>query len=341
MKYITFVVPCYNGAKYLDKCIPTLVLGGEEVEVIIINDGSTDNTLEVANSYAKKYPGIVSVIDKENGGHGSGINRGLEKATGLYFKVMDCDDWADEESYPVVLNTIKENAAKDLYPDEYITKFYFDHPDTNYKYALPLEKMYPTGVMFSWNKVRTHYSSTVMLHSFFFKTSMLKENNVSLLEHCFYEDCELVYKAMIHTNTMFFINTIFYHYYIGRVDQSVSKAGIEKHHADYGKVCNSVWAYKTYDEILEFGKDKSKAIFKYIFTILYISYFATYNHASKAKKQRYKEIVKGLKRDYPELGAKIFHRTPYVFTILFFPPLRQPMLTIGNKIVMGKTGWAN
>lgn len=84
MKIISFAVPCYNSAEYMRKCVDSLLSGGEDVEVIIVNDGSKDGTLEIARGYAEKYPDIVKVIDKENGGHGSGVNAGLKAATGLY-----------------------------------------------------------------------------------------------------------------------------------------------------------------------------------------------------------------------------------------------------------------
>ena len=98
MKLITFAIPSYNSEKYLCHAVDTILTGGEEVEIIIVNDGSTDATAAIADSYARQYPTIVRAIHKENGGHGSGVNRGLQEATGLYFKVVDSDDWVDEEA---------------------------------------------------------------------------------------------------------------------------------------------------------------------------------------------------------------------------------------------------
>lgn len=98
MKLISFAIPSYNSENYLSHCVDTLLTGKDEVEIIIINDGSKDNTLKIAKEYEKKYPNIVKAIDKKNGGHGSGVNKGLELATGLYYKVVDSDDWVNEES---------------------------------------------------------------------------------------------------------------------------------------------------------------------------------------------------------------------------------------------------
>ena len=95
MKYITFTVPCYNSQDYMRHCIDNLVAAGEEVEVIIVNDGSKDDTGKIADEYEKKYPTIVKAIQKENGGHGSGVMAGIRNATGMFFKVVDSDDWVE------------------------------------------------------------------------------------------------------------------------------------------------------------------------------------------------------------------------------------------------------
>ena len=103
MKLLSFAVPCYNSEAYMEKCIESLLAGGEEVEILIIDDGSKDRTAEIADSYAEKYPTIVKAIHKENGGHGSAVNTGIANATGLYFKVVDSDDWVKEEVYRQIL----------------------------------------------------------------------------------------------------------------------------------------------------------------------------------------------------------------------------------------------
>ena len=96
MKLISFVVPCYNSQAYMKKCVDSLLVAGEDAEIIIVNDGSTDITLKIAKTYRANFPSIVRVIDKPNGGHGSGVNAGLKVAEGLYFKVVDSDDWLDK-----------------------------------------------------------------------------------------------------------------------------------------------------------------------------------------------------------------------------------------------------
>ena len=103
MKLLSFTVPCYNSAAYMRRCIDSILIGGEEIEIIIVNDGSKDESARIAEEYAEAYPSIVKVIHQENGGHGSAVNTGIEAATGLYFKVVDSDDRVDAESYQKIL----------------------------------------------------------------------------------------------------------------------------------------------------------------------------------------------------------------------------------------------
>ena len=103
MKLLTFAIPSYNSQDYMEHCIESLLPGGEDVEILIVDDGSKDNTAEIADSYERKYPGIVRAIHQENGGHGEAVNAGIRNATGLFFKVVDSDGWVDYEAYRKVL----------------------------------------------------------------------------------------------------------------------------------------------------------------------------------------------------------------------------------------------
>ena len=107
MKILSIAIPSYNSQNYMRKCIESLLPGGEDVEIIIVDDGSKDDTAKIADEYAAKYPTIVKAVHQENGGHGEAVNAGLRNATGLYFKVVDSDDWVDKDAYPKVIATLK------------------------------------------------------------------------------------------------------------------------------------------------------------------------------------------------------------------------------------------
>ena len=107
MKLLTIAIPCYNSEAYMEHCIHTLLAGGDEVEIRIVDDGSAkDRTAEIADEYERKYPGICRAIHQENKGHGGAVNTGLANATGIFFKVVDSDDWVNEEAYRQVLETL-------------------------------------------------------------------------------------------------------------------------------------------------------------------------------------------------------------------------------------------
>src|SRR5699024_9386598 len=126
MKILTFAVPCYNSEAYMEKCIDSLLVGGEDVEILIVNDGSKDRTAEIADAYAKKYPTIVRAIHQENKGHGGAVNAGLANATGLYFKVVDSDDWVNEEAYRKILEILEEAVRGDKTLDMLISNYVYE-----------------------------------------------------------------------------------------------------------------------------------------------------------------------------------------------------------------------
>ena len=127
MRDITFTVPCYNSEDYMERCIDSLLAGDEYVEIIIVDDGSTDGTGEIADNYARNYPEVVRVVHQENGGHGAGVNAGLALATGRYFKVVDSDDWLDEDELQKLIRNIRKWEKSGTVVDLVICNYIYDH----------------------------------------------------------------------------------------------------------------------------------------------------------------------------------------------------------------------
>ena len=224
MKLLSFVVPSYNSEKYLNKCVDSLLKGGEDVEIIIVNDGSKDNTIKIAREYEEKYPSIIKVVDKENGGHGSGINSGLEVATGLYFKCVDSDDWVDEDALKEVIKTIKEHLKENKLPDLYYTNFVFERVDENTQKRSDIKKNFPLGKFFTWKDIKPlKPSEYILMHMMIYKLDILKKCHLHLLEHTFYVDNLFVYQPLPYVNTLYYLDVDLYRYYIGREDQSVNE----------------------------------------------------------------------------------------------------------------------
>lgn len=126
MKYISFAIPSYNSEDYISRAIESILPGGEDVEIIIVNDGSKDGTLKIAKEYKEKYPDIIKVVDKENGGHGDAVNFGLANATGKYFKVVDSDDWVNEEALLLILSFLKELERDDKEIDMLVSNYVYE-----------------------------------------------------------------------------------------------------------------------------------------------------------------------------------------------------------------------
>lgn len=137
MKILSVAVPCYNSQDYMENCVRSLVCGGEDVEVIIVNDGSKDNTESIAMSLREEYPSIVKVVSQENGGHGEAVNTGLKNATGEFFKVVDSDDWVDEEALLKVLKTLRFMIKEDKKLDMLLSNYVYDKQGAKRKRQCP------------------------------------------------------------------------------------------------------------------------------------------------------------------------------------------------------------
>ena len=111
-KILSIIIPSYNSKPFLAKCLDSLICEcTDKLDIIVVNDGSTDGCEKIAEEYVAKYPGSISLINKENGGHGSGINAGSEKAVGKYLKVLDADDWFLTENIPAFISALENTDA--------------------------------------------------------------------------------------------------------------------------------------------------------------------------------------------------------------------------------------
>ena len=225
MKLLSITIPCFNSEKYMRKCIDSLLVGGDDVEVIIVDDGSTkDHTAEIADEYQALYPSIVKVVHKENGGHGSAVNAGIDVATGLYFKVVDSDDWVKEEAYGKVLDVLRQMVGGDKVLDMLICNYVYEKEGEKRKKVIHYRHTLPQNEIFTWDDchhfLKGHY---ILMHSVVFRTKLLRECGIRLPEHTFYVDNLYVYEPLPYVQNMYYLDVNFYRYYIGREDQSVNE----------------------------------------------------------------------------------------------------------------------
>ena len=231
MKLLTVTVPCYNSQDYMRHCIESLLPGGERVEILIIDDGSKDDTGRIADEYAEKYPTIVRVIHQENGGHGEGINQGLRHASGTYFKVVDSDDWLSDD-FPAFLDLLEQCEARGGV-DLAVTNYYYVHSDGIGDRSINYSSVLPEGRVFTWADTRPfRIHQMLTIHSCTFRTENMRKWGCELPKHTFYEDNLMVYLTLPHTRRMVYMNADLYRYAIGRPDQSVQRTVMMKryHH---------------------------------------------------------------------------------------------------------------
>jgi glycosyltransferase involved in cell wall biosynthesis len=224
MKILSVVVPCYNSQDYMRYCIESLLPGGESVEILIVNDGSVDQTAEIANEYARKYPTIIKAIHQENGGHGEAVNAGIRNASGVYFKVVDSDDWVDTRAYLKILKSLNNFIADAKSVDMIISNFVYEKEGAKYKKVMKYENVLPEGEIFTWDDIkRFRKGQYLLMHSVIYRTQILRDCGLELPKHTFYVDNLYVYKPLELVKKIYYINMDFYRYFIGREDQSVNE----------------------------------------------------------------------------------------------------------------------
>lgn len=226
MKLITFTVPCYNSAVYMNKCLDSLLACGseDEIEIIIVNDGSKDETGAIADEYAARMPKTVRVIHQSNGGHGEGVNQGIGHAEGLYFKVVDSDDWLDVEGGRKLIERMREQSELDSPVDLFICNYVYEYAYDNTQRVMRFNNVFPEGEVISWQETRPFGLTKYMgMHTLYYRTAVLRESGVKLPRHTFYVDNLIAYVPMPYVKTLCYLNLDLYRYFIGRSDQSVSE----------------------------------------------------------------------------------------------------------------------
>lgn len=247
MKILTIAVPSYNVEQYLDKALCAYADDRlkDGLEVLVVDDGSTDRTAEIAQSYVEKYPEIFRLIRKENGGHGSAVNAGMDHATGKYFRIVDGDDWVNTDNLVKLLALLQDSEA-DIVVDEK-REVHMVTGDTQF---FPLPDSVGRNWMYEFTDIceNTQVIDCMMMHTMNTKTALLRENNIHLLEHIFYVDYEYIVKATTAAKTVTFVDLEIYQYLVGNVNQSVSYQNWVKRYAHHDKVtremCDFADAYQ-------------------------------------------------------------------------------------------------
>ena len=259
-KTLSISIAAYNVEEFLKNTLDSLVAPEimDDIEVLIIDDGSKDNTAAIGKEFVDKYPNSFKVISKPNGGYGSTINAAIDAANGQYFKTLDGDDWYDTENLVRFVKDLKNMSA-----DLILTPFTMVYEGTGEKQVISMERKYQEKNI-TFEQLPEALYSKIKMHSVTYKTSILKENNIRIGEHCFYTDIEYISFPIVYVNDVNFLDYSIYQYRIGLEGQSVSDEGFRKHYKDHLRVVDRILEFYTINK--ENGLSKEKATF--LFNIL-------------------------------------------------------------------------
>ncbi|MCI5874701.1 MAG: glycosyltransferase family 2 protein [Clostridiales bacterium] len=298
-KILSIVIPAYNVEKYLDRCLSSFEVEDilEKIEVLIINDGSKDTTPDIAEKYCAKYPGTYFLYNKENGGHGSGINYGIKYAAGKYFKVVDGDDWLNTEELPEFVRTL-ENINADIVASDFLC--IQDETDAvlSEKYCVSQDGMYGKTCDLSNGEIE----DVIKMHALTIKTEILQQHEIVIDEHCYYVDCEYITYPIPYVETVYFYHKFIYMYRLGRNGQSMDIRSMQKNRAQHMRVLNSLLNF--YDRVGDIPVGRRRYIEKCIGQVvenqfqIYISM-----GLQKGIRRELAEWDNTLKKNYPAVYA--------------------------------------
>ena len=306
MKYISFAIPCYNTEAYMAQAIESILPGGEDVEILIVNDGSKDRTAEIGKEYEEKYPGIVKLINKENGGHGDAVNAGLSHASGKYFKVVDSDDWVDRISLMKILNVLKNFEEEEQEVDMLIANYVYEKVGMEHKKVIRYDNVLPENQILKWDEIgQFHIGQYILMHSVIYRTDMLKLCQLTLPKHTFYVDNIYVYYPLPHVRTLYYMNVDFYRYFIGREDQSVNEKVM------ISRIDQQIFVTKMMIDMYELRRIQSKKLRKYMLNYLAIMMTVSSILCIRSKKKENLEKKKELWQYLRQKDYGVFMKIRY------------------------------
>lgn len=294
MKLLTVTIPCYNSAEYMEHAINSALVGGNDIEILVVDDGSSDNTFEIAQEYEKKYPDIIRAIHKENGGHGSAVNTGIQNATGIYFKVLDSDDWLDAYSLQQVIQLIQTMVTDGIGLDMIINNYVYEKPSVHKHKVMSYVGAIPRNKVIGWKDFKhLRMSQNLLMHSIIYRTKLLRDCKLELPEHTFYVDNIFAYAPLPYVKKIYYLDVNLYRYYIGREGQSVNEAIMTRRIDQQIKV-NKI-LIDSHDLLSIKDRKLRKYMIKYLAMILIVSSALLVNEGSPESLAKRDELWRYLK----------------------------------------------
>ena len=328
MKLLTVTIPCYNAAAYMERCLKSVVTGGDELDVIIVDDGSTDETGRIADRWAAEYPGIVRVIHQENGGHGEGLNQGIRNAEGLYFKSVDSDDRLDPESLKELLKRLKAHTAPEDQVDLIVNDYVYDREGEEACFSVSYRNVFSPDRVNTWENCRAFPPwKQFMIHAMAYRTGMLREMGLVLPKHTFYEDNLYIYQPLPHVKKILYLDKPLYGYYIGRADQSVNDSVIIRRLDQVTRIARAMITSYTWDELAVLPKKLRSSMIRNASGQLYTTSALQYLSGEEGRKMNV-DLKKAIRTYDEKLYRKLGHTFAGGVTMIPGPLGRG--LTVGS-----------
>ncbi len=251
-KLLSVSIAAYNVEKTLKEVLEPFcgIKNKEALDVMIVNDGSKDGTKDIALEYERKYPGMIRYIEKENGGWGSTLNVGFKEAKGKYFKQLDGDDFFSTENLEDFLEYL-ETVDTDMIYSPFL---FFEDGTGAISRVAGIYPCFTRNTVYYLNEIQNFMPA---MHCLTVKTDILRKNNISITEHCFYTDVEFVIKSYNCCETMAYYEKPIYYYRIAREGQSMSVSGVKRHYRDHEKMLLTMLQY--YEKHVK-DEEKKKAV---------------------------------------------------------------------------------
>lgn len=311
-KLLTISIAAYRVEKYLPACIESMLVEDEDMlnrlEILVINDGSGEGINSIARRYEKKYPNVVRMIDKENGGHGSTVNKGIECASGEYFKVVDGDDLVQTENLLELLRYIEKQVVPsnahsvDMIVSDYVTFLdgtEYSSTNTNETYKKCCVDDCDYRVIYEFDKICD--KGYFCMHSLAYRTELIRQAKMKLSEHCFYVDSQYCSYFVPYIKTIAFFEKPIYRYRLGLLEQSMNLTNMQKNCSHHEKVLQTL--LDNYDRLDNCSEPKKRYLERAAARIVASQYkiYLSYDDVKK-----YKRITKTLDKKIKDVYPKIY-----------------------------------
>ncbi len=332
MKLITFAVPCYNSAAYMDHCIQTLLAAGDEAEIILVDDGSTDNTPSIADRYQEQYPEIVRVIHQPNGGHGEGVNQGMRNAQGLYYKVVDSDDWLDVVALKRVMDLLRSFVEQGQELDLLICNYVYEHVADHTRKVIRYHHVFPENQIFGWNEMG-HWKASqyLLMHSVIYRTQLLRDSGMVLPKHTFYVDNIFVYQPLPLVRTIYYMDEDLYRYFIGRDDQSVHESVMIRRVDQQVRVTRHMIDSTDLENVRQLSRKLFRYMNRYLGMMMMISHVFLLLDGSREAQTKRRDLWHYLREQDPKAYRRLRYRSLSASSILPGPMLKR-VYRVAQKI---------